>query len=282
LLWKRIISLTLSMYCVFCSGCSMMRDKPAKEDLSLALAGMAGSDAVAFEGSTMLTRGGKTVPDSMLFYGGTVQDHHKVSIHTLLPDKSLTQKTVNGSKELKSRASAMKSYSSQLEKKEGKWEIQTNDTFPKEGNPLPALNPLQQLEAIMGMEKNVTEEVGAGRGTSVLRIELTPTEARNQLSAELEREMQALRPKARESAENKSEGTEAATKALVDLWQRKNNELQQKLKQAKVEAVYHLTVDKKRNLPKRLTLNRKVSYPGETDKSDIEAYVSQVDFSDYR
>ncbi|WP_234533177.1 hypothetical protein [Paenibacillus pseudetheri] len=250
----------------------------------MALAGMAGSDEVVFEGANMLKRGGTTVPESLLFYGGTVEDHKKVKLYTLLPDKSMTQKTAAyGVKDLKNSAYALKPYYSQLEKKEGRWELQPTENSSEEGNPLPALNPLKQLEELESMEKSVTEEAGAGRGTSVLRIELTPSEARKQLSAELEKEMQILRPKVPESAENSAEADQAVTKALEKLWQKKNNELQQKLKQANVETVYHLTVDKKHNLPKRLTLNRKVSYSGEMmNKSENETYVSKVDFTGYR
>ncbi|MNZ46782.1 hypothetical protein D3C78_644760 [compost metagenome] len=284
LLLKGGVPLVLTLYCLLCSGCSVIRDKPAKEDLSLALAGMAGSDEVVFEGANMLKRGGTTVPESLLFYGGTVEDHKKVKLYTLLPDKSMTKKTAaDGVKDLKSSAYALKPYYSQLEKKEGRWELQTSGNSSVEGNPLPALNPLKQLEELESMEKNITEEAGAGRGTSVLRIELTPSEARKQLSAELEKEMQNLRPKVPESAENNAEADQAVTKALEKLWQKKNNELQQKLKQANVETVYHLTVDKKHNLPRRLTLNRKVSYSGEMmNKSENETYVSKVDFTGYR
>ncbi len=284
LLLKGGVPLVLTLYCVLCSGCSVIRDKPAKEDLSLALAGMAGSDEVAFEGSNMLTRGGKAVPESLFFYGGTVEDHKKVKLYTLLPDKSLSQKTAaDGVKDLKSSTYSQKPYYSQLEKKEGRWELQTTGNSTEEGNPLPALNPLKQLEELESMEKSVTEEAGAGRGTSVLRIELTPSEARKQLSTELERDMQNLRPKVPESAENNTEADQAVTKALEKLWQKKNNELQQKLKQANVETVYHLTVDTKHNLPRRLTLNRKVSYSSEmTNKSENETYVSKVDFTGYR
>jgi len=177
----------------------------------------------------------------------------------------------------------LKPYYSQLEKKDGRWELLTTENSSEEGNPLPALNPLKQLEELDAMEKNVTEEAGAGRGTSVLRIELTPSEARKQLSVELEKEMQNLRPKGLESAENSTAADQAVAKALEKLWQKKNNELQEKLKQANVETVYHLTIDKKHNLPRRLTLNRKVSYSGETtNKSDNETYVSKVDFTGYR
>lgn len=286
LLLKGGVPVVLTLYCLLCSGCSVIRDKPAKEDLSLALAGMAGSDEVVFEGANMLTRGGTTVPESLLFYGGTVKDHKKVKLYTLLPDKATIQKTAAGGvKDLKNSTStyALKPYYSQLEKKEGRWELQNTENTSEVGNPLPALNPLKQLEELESMEKSVTEEAGAGRGTSVLRIELTPSEARKQLSSELEKEMQNLRPKVPESAESNTEADRVVAKALDKLWQKKNNELQQKLKQANIETVYHLTVDKKHNLPRRLTLNRKVSYSGEMmNKSENETYVSKVDFTGYR
>lgn len=56
----------------------------------------------------------------MIFYEGTVQDHKKVNLYTLLPDKSSsTKKAANSAKDLKSGITSMKAFHSQLEKKEG-------------------------------------------------------------------------------------------------------------------------------------------------------------------
>lgn len=282
LLHKGLVTALLTLYCVFCSGCSVIGDKPVEEELSLVLAGIAGSDGLTFKGSTMLTKGGVTVPESMMFFGGTMQDHKKLNLCSLLPDKSPTNpKARTSAKGLSNKACSMKPYYSQLEKKEGKWVAQPIVNSSEVSSPLPLLNPLQQLEKLESMEKSVTKEAGVGRGTSVLRIELTPSEALKQLSDELMSEMEGLRPNS-DTTGNGKETDQIFTQTLTDLWHKKNNELQQRLGQASVETVYHLTVDKKHSLPRKLTLNRKVTYSSTQNKSEKETYVSQVEFSDYR
>lgn len=280
LLLRRITPLIIIVYCMLSSGCSTVRDNNStKVDLNAVIESISGKDAFAFEGAATLLRGAEPLPESLLYYGGKVTDHTKLSLYSLLPDSSLSKSSVNSnSRDLKNNSSSVQPYYSQLEKKAGKWELQATAESSQEVNPLPALNPLAQLEKLEGMEINVTEEVGAGRGTRVLRFNLTSVEARNQLSDELEREMLALRPEGLNKTEKSSENELELTNAMFELWQKKNDQLQQKLEQAKIEAIYYLTVDKKDNLPRRLTLNRKVSYPSETNKLASETYVTQVDF----
>jgi len=245
---------------------------------------MVGSDEVTFKGTSMLTRDGKAMPETLLFYGGTLRDHAKVSLYTLLPDQSSNKQAAHGLKEVRSRAStsSMKPYYSQIVKKEGQWIVQSSGDLAQEGSSLDVLNPIQQLEALEKLGKSIREEAGAGRGTSVLRIELTPEEARGQLTAELEREMLRLRPETQLTSKSGTDGNLKVTEALTKLWERRNNELQEKLKDASVESIYHLTVDKKHNLPRRLTFNRKITYKGANNGSSTETYASQVDFSGYR
>lgn len=284
ILLKGLIAMLLISNCMLGSGCSVNEGQSAHEELNLVLAGMTGSDGVTFKGSTMLTKNGVSIPEAMIYFGGTMQEHKKLNIYTILPDHSrVIQKSPVRVKGVKSKVASMKSYYSQLEKRGGKWVAPSAVTSTtEENNPLLLLNPLQQLEALEFMEKKVSKERGAGRGTSVLRIELTPTEALEQLSAELINEMEGLRPNPVTSAGNPQETDKVAAQALTDLWVKRNNELQQNLKQASVETIYHLTVDKKHNLPRRLTLHRKVTYPGLQNELDKESYVSQVDFSEYR
>lgn len=283
ILLKGLIAMLLIPNCMLGSGCSVNEGQSAHEELNLVLAGMTGSDGVTFKGSTMLTKNGVSIPEAMIYFGGTMQEHKKLNIYTILPDYSrVIRKSSVRVKGVKSRVASMKSYYSQLEKRGGKWVAQSAVTSAEGNNPLLLLNPLQQLEELEFMEKKVTKETGAGRGTSVLRIELTPTEALEQLSAELINEMEGLRPSPVTSAENSNETEKVSTQALTELWTKKNTKLQQTLKQASVETIYHLTVDKKHNLPRRLTLHRKVTYPGLQNELDKETYVSQVDFSEYR
>lgn len=281
LFYKRFIFVILMIICVVSSGCSAIKDKPAKEDLALALSGVAGSDALTFEGAATLLRGGKSVPEATLYYGGKVENHNKVSLYTLLPDKSSSLPAATGDiKELAKSSTVALSYYSQLEKQEGKWKLLSAAPSSGEDNPLPALNPLHQLEELEVMDKVVTEERGAARGTRVLRIELTPAQARDQLSTDLERAMIDLRPVLKDQNQKTTEKELKVNEALLTLWEKKNSELQKKLEQAEISAVYHVTVDTKRNLPKRLSWKRTVNYSGE--KTNNETYVMQVDFYGYR
>ncbi|MNC26120.1 hypothetical protein D3C75_742380 [compost metagenome] len=205
-------------------------------------------------------------------------DHNKVSLYTLLPDGSTPQTAAQaGGNKLKSNSAAAPAYYTRLEKKDGEWTMLSEESASQSDNPLPALNPLRQLEDLEDLEKKVTEEAGAARGTRMLRIELSDTEANRQLAAELERQMEAIRPK------EAGKGADA----LQLLWEQKNNELQQKLKEVSVKTVYYLKVDMKRNLPKSLTFTRRVNYPGTRGLGTAasaaeEIYLTQVNFYGYR
>ncbi|WP_379201713.1 hypothetical protein [Paenibacillus sp. GCM10012306] len=269
------------------SGCTEVNNKPAPKDLSLALAGMAGSDGVSFEGSAALHRKGETKPALSQYYGGKVENHNQLSLYTLLPDKG-TSKTAatEGLQKLERTGatthihSAEKSYSSKLEKREGQWQELSATSGNNEDNPLPRLNPLLQLDQLKDVDKTVTEETGAARGTRVLRIQLTPEAARALLSRELEQEMNSLRP-ANSGIVTKNTHQTKANKAIEALWQKKNKEMKQQLAKANVKAVYHLTVDKKQNLPRKLDWTRTVSYADGKKPGDNESLVVQVNFYGY-
>ncbi|MNC60277.1 hypothetical protein D3C75_1101460 [compost metagenome] len=116
----------------------------------------------------------------------------------------------------------------------------------------------------------------------MLRIELSEPEAGRQLAAELEGQMEAIRPD-----KSGSEGKEAGkgAEALQLLWEQKNKELQQKLKEVSVRTVYYLKVDTKRNLPERLTCTRRVNDSGNQGTAAggaEEIYLTEVNFYGYR
>lgn len=278
-----ILTLTLLFGFIPLNGCGVMNDKPAAEDLSLVLAGMDGTDGVSFEGAAALLLGGKAVPQTSLYYGGKLADHNKVSLYSLLPDGSKPAAASGSSPHQLGKASGdVPAYYTRLVKEDGEWTAKQTAPGPQENSPLEALNPLRQLEELEKMEKTVTEEAGSARGTRVLRIELTTDEARRQLSAELEREMQAIRPNA---AGNSGSATGKPAKLLEAqraLWEQKEAELQQRLSQANIKTVYYLKVDSKRNLPKRLTWNRTMTYPGKAGMVTEETYITQVDFYAYQ
>jgi hypothetical protein len=278
-----ILSLVLLICLIPVSGCGVMNDRPAAEDLSLVLAGMDGSDGVSFEGAAALLVGGKAVPESSLYYGGKVAEHNKVSLYSLLSDGSQPGTASESAPHpLEQGSRDVPAYYTRLVKEDGEWKPQQAAPASQESNPLEVLNPLRQLEELEGREKMVTEEAGSARGTRVLRIELTPEEARSQLSAALDREMQAIRP-ASQGGDGTAAGEPAKElEARAVLWEQKQAELQQRLKQASIRTVYYLKVDAKRNLPARLTCNRTTISPGSAGVVTEETYITQVDFYGYQ
>ncbi|WP_340023063.1 hypothetical protein MHI24_29210 [Paenibacillus sp. FSL K6-1096] len=275
-------SLTLLLVCGI-SGCTMLKDKPATEDLSLVMAGMEGSDGVSFKGAAALLVGGKTLPESALYYGGKVADHNRISLYSLLPDEAPAASAAEtGPRQLKQGSADAPVYYTQMVKENGKWTLEQTSPVLEGGNPLENLNPLRHLEELEQRQKTVTEEAGSARGTRVLRIELTPEEARSQLADELEQEMQAVRPAAPDGKGSNSSGHSKALEAKMVLWEQKRAELQQRLDKADIRTVYYLKVDPKRNLPARLTWNRTLTYPGKNGAATEETYITQVDFYDYK
>lgn len=273
--------LTLSSL-AFC-GCTVMKDKPAAEDLNLVMAGMDGTDGVSFEGAAALLIDGKTVPESSLYYGGKVADHNEISLYSLLPDGGQPAPAAeSGPHSLKQGSGDAPVYYTRMVKEDGKWTMKQASPALGGSNPLEALNPLRQLEELEKLDKKVTEEAGSARGTRVLRIELTAEEARRQLSAELTQKMQAIKPAARGDAAVPADTHAKALAAKSALWEQKLTELQQRLNQADIRTVYYLKVDPKRNLPTRLTSNRTLTYPGKAGATTEEAYITQVDFYGYK
>ncbi|KGE16686.1 hypothetical protein [Paenibacillus wynnii] len=280
---KWIMTWVVLVTCIYSSGCNKLNDKPAGEYLDLALSGMAGSDGVTFEGATALLRGSAGTPYASVYYGGNVKDHNKVTLYTILPDQRSTESESTNHVKEASSATDKPSYYSKLEKKEGAWKV-LSESSSQEDNPLPRLNPLHQLEELEGLDKTVTEEAGAGagRGVRVLRIELSPAEARKQLTNQLEQEMSALRTLGQTQEKQLTANQPQLKKALDTFWQKKNAELKNKLERAQVKTIYHLNVDSRRNLPKRLAWTRTISYPEDAQNALSETYVAQVNFYGYR
>ncbi len=259
------------------SGCTVSGGKPAEEELNLALAGMDGKDAVTFEGSAAILIAGKPVPESALYYGGKVQDHTRISLYSLLPDEAGRTRAAaeQGVKKLGQGKASAPSLYTRLEKKNGEWQPQQSG----EAGRLAGLNPLQQMEELLKPDTQVTEESGSSGGTRVLRIRLSPDEAKRQLTEELEREMRAIR---QESDAESAGQTAEVREAMNTLWTQKCRELEQRIDEAEVTSVYFMKVDTRHSLPKRLTWTRTIRYPGMPDPADGEAYVTKVDFYGYQ
>jgi len=275
---KWIVFVGLAIFMVS-GGCGQLDEKPAGDYLNLALAGMAGSDGVTFEGATALLRGSEGKPYASINYGGKVTDHSTVTLYSLLPDRESSQTVATPKKA--SKAADNKTFYSKIEKKKGQWQVLSESNMLNE-TPLSRLNPLQQLEDLSSLSKQVTEESGAGGGTRTLRIELSPDVAREQLVKQLEQELAILRIQGETQVRAQISGRPELKKELDSFWQKKSKELKNRLASAQVKTVYHLKVDSRRNLPKRLAWTRTISYPSDVQKVLSETYVTQIDFYGYR
>ena len=82
---------------------------------------------------------------------------------------------------------------------------------------------------------------------------------------------------------SKIKGTSKAKleKELSQVWQQGEDSMEQMMKQAKVQTVYHLTVDRKTSLPLRLSSESQVTYQDASNKSNKEALVMDVNFKTY-
>ncbi|AIQ12643.1 hypothetical protein [Paenibacillus durus] len=276
LLAKRTFTVLLAFCCGLAGGCGPENGKTADELLNLALAGMTGTDGVTFEGEAALLVDGRQLPEASLYYGGELINHKSLRIYNLLPDSAKSQEL---SVDL-TQQPARPSLYSRLEKSGGEWrELPLNEY--QGGSPLPGLNPIRQLEELKIMKKTVTRETGAGGRVRLLRIELDPQQAHDQLAAELKTEMNALR--AASTSENSPvDRTVSGVSLLETLWKRENGELQRRLRDAKVATVYHLEVDARRNLPKSLSRQRTITFLSSDGRTRRETLVSRVDFYGYR
>ncbi|MFD1775361.1 hypothetical protein [Paenibacillus rhizophilus] len=276
LLAKKAVPVLLALCCGLTGGCGVMDGKPASEMLDLALAGLTGTDGVRFEGQAALLVDGRQMPEGAVYYGGEMNNHNSLRLYTLLPDSAESSETPGVLTERSTRTDLY----TRLEKRNGGWKV-LPVSEDQTGNPLPGLNPIRQLEELESMSKKVTNEAGAGRGMRLLRIELAPQQAQAQLTAELGAEMKAIR-----TASSRAKGVgamaEADASALETLWLKENGELQRRLRNAKVDTVYHVKVDARRNLPKSMSRQRTITYLSSGGQTRRETYVSRVDFYGYR
>lgn len=133
------------------------------------------------------------------------------------------------------------------------------------------------------MNKTIQSEYGAGRRTRTLRIELAPEDAKTWAVAQLNDEMNAIRAEYMHKASTvKGARKEKLEKDLDQVWKQGEITMQQMMKQANVQTVYHLTVDRKSSLPLRLSSESQVSYTDNNRKNNKEALVTDVNFKSYQ
>lgn len=258
-----------------CVTACTMEKLTAEESFNRALAGLAGMDDFTFKGEAAIRSGNSGIYKQTVAFQGQLQNHKLLTL--------TTSKTPSSSSE----AASYSAGSMSLDGMKGKMKYEKGEWRPlasghANGEWMSRLNPLEQLQFIGESDKKVTEELGAARGTKVLRIELAPEASRNMIKETLNGQMQALRSRMDQKGDMLYTDDPQARERLLDVWDKENQELNRLLSNIDVSTVFHLTVGKKSDLPQRLSLERNIFYKELSGLQRAETLVSDISFSEYR
>ncbi|NUU75970.1 hypothetical protein [Paenibacillus xylanilyticus] len=281
----RTLLLLLGVVIISAPGCGLIqRERSAEEVFSMALSGIAGKEKLDFVGEAGLRRESSGLFENQFKFEGKLENHDQLTLQTRLPGAVTTAGT--GSAGGMSAASANlngrpSGFSASFQRKHGQWMALTAEHEPLRGS-LSRYNPIAQLENIDRMNKTIKSEYGSGRRTRILRIELAPDDAKAWATTQLKDEMNSIKAEYMHKAST-FKGTSQAKleKDLSKVWQQGETSMEQMMKQAKVQTVYHLTVDRKTSLPLRLSSESQVTYRDSSNKSNKEALVMDVNFKTY-
>ncbi|MEF2964575.1 hypothetical protein V3851_01925 [Paenibacillus sp. M1] len=238
------------------SACGFGDARTPEQWFNVTWSGLAGSDHLAFRGQAAIMRGENSKVEESVNFTGELQDHHQLALQTVLPSGESGENTgavaaVSGPKT---------AYTAELQWQGGTWNLKSNenDAFTRG---IARLNPLDQLEDMRTVKKTIRAEAGAPRGLKILRIELDPEEAKRRLKERLTEDMEAVKAGWQEKlVQVASDRRTKVESELESEWETGRNQLEAMLEQAKVKAVYHLTINRKTGLPVRLSSQTDLDY----------------------
>lgn len=252
------------------SGCAWDNPLPPEEALNRAIAGLSGVDNLAFKGNAAIRSGEEGIFEQNLAFEGELKQHNQLILSSKT-EKNQKQANHEMPERRLMGASGLKVT---LKRKQGHWSGHTEEMW------MSRVNPLEQLEYVGGADKRVTDESGAARGTRVLRVELTAEAASRMTREALNEQMEAVGRRIEEKGDPLYSDNPSVRKRLKALWQKENDELAKLLQQAEVNAVYHVTINKRSQLPTRLTMERQLSLPDGADGRRTETLVSDITFAE--
>ncbi|WP_440110849.1 hypothetical protein [Paenibacillus sp. QZ-Y1] len=280
----RGLLLILSIMVISAPGCGFLqRDRSPEELFSLALSGLAGKETLSFDGEAGLRRESSGLFENQFKFEGKLENHDRLTLQTRLPGAVAAAGTgVKGVNAASVNHNGQPSgFSASFERKKGQWMALTAQHEPLRGS-LSRFNPIAQMENIDRLNKTIKSEYGSGRRTKILRIELAPKDAKAWALTQLNDEMNAIRAEYMHKASAVKGGSQKKLeKDLNKVWEKGETSMVQMMKQAEVQTVYHLTIDRKTSLPLRLSSESQVKYKDMGNRSNKEALVTDVNFRAY-
>lgn len=250
----------------------------------MASAGVAGKEHMSFRGMAAIRRSNSSLFEQQIHYEGSLREHEIVEIRTLLPSEEAMLAPGNGMSAEKKLFSTEKKggQKSTMRRAQGKWQLNSLGSREWDGT-VGRFNPFHQLSQLDRYNKLVSLESGSPRGVRMLRIELTPADAKQMLRDELTTEMEGMETHYLKQLQQMDKVATAHKDKLRQEIQhtrkQEQSEMLGRLKDAEVRAVYHMTIDKATSLPLRLSSETKLSYKNDPEQG--EALVTDVFFEGY-
>lgn len=280
---KRIICklLGVGFIMINLSACAMQNNKSPEEWFDLAWSGLAGYDALRFQGNAALLRGERMLLEEELAFSGELKDHRDLVMRTVLPEGN--DQVIDGGGRVQTMSTTeRKTHNIQLNWQGGQWKMLSNNTDAL-AQGMTRFNPLEQLEEIRKADKVITEESGAARGTKVLRIEMSQDSAKQFLERELRTEMRTVRSNLQAKLEQlEPERRDKVKQEMEEVWNSGQENLDRMLQTAKAKMIYHLTIERKSGLPLRLTSESRLTYNNPYGIPEQEVLYTDNKFTNYR
>ncbi|PZT54818.1 hypothetical protein [Paenibacillus silvae] len=278
----RTLLLTLCVMLAVVPGCGILqRDRTPEEIFALALSGIAGKETMTFEGEAGLRRENSAMFENQFKFQGKLEEHDRLTLQTRLPG-SVAAAGSGISMNAVNHNGQPGGFSASYERKRGQWTALAAEHEPLRGS-LSRFNPIAQLEQIDTMKKTIQSEYGSGRQTRILRIELAPEDAKAWAASQLTDEMDAIRTEyMHKAAQVKGANQGKLEEELQKVWQQGETSMQKMFEKAEVHTVYHLTVDRKTSLPMRLSSESQMKYKDNSNRNNVEALVTDVNFKSYQ
>lgn len=247
------------------TGCAHRHQEDPKEIFQRALTGLAGKEELRFQGKAAIRTDDRGLFDDEYQYSGVLTNHNEVIIKSQLSPCGTDALT----------------RSLTLKRKNKEWQVESGDGIKRAEI---RWNPLAQLEAIEQIQnKTFRAEYGVPRGKQMIRIEIEGEEAITNLSNQLREEMEAIQSELPALTSSVPVGKRSeCLKELNALYEQQRSLLNDYLTRAQATLVYHLLIDKKTNLPLRLSSESEVHYEKAGGDAKKELLVTDVYFDHYK
>lgn len=251
-------------------GCAAGNPKSAEDWFNVSWSGMAGKDELTIQGEAVLLRGKQLVVENNISYSGKLSNHTELALKADLLT-AVSTKSSSPKKEIK------------LQWGDGRWNLDMNSASNAEVISLTRMNPLEQLKDIRYATKTMSLDNASARGTKVIRIEIDPNDAKEQLHQKLEREMNEVKSKwTNEIARLNEDSRQQVEQKVEEIWKAGSDQLNHMLDSADTKVMYHLTIDQNTSLPVRLTSEVELNYANMKGINEYEVMVSDNRFSNYQ